>query len=367
MIDRLDGVKKGVKAADELRIVMPTLAKPVYTIYAPVTDSLGVENYATFLYHPQSDRIIETSSGATSTVGETLYRLHYLDQVPLYIGRYIAGFVSLFFAFAIITGLLIHWKNIRSKLFAFSFKQVKKQFWTNSHTVFAILGLPFQLMYAVTGAFYMLSVFVLAPAVMLSYKGDQQKLITTIYPSEAFHVHNEHGKASHMPFTAAVAQIRKDYPDNEISYLEFINPGKAKAALGADLIAEKGFNGNGTVVLDLETGNYKLKINPGDRNYAQSLLAGIAKLHFGSFGGWLMKFVYFILSMLTCFVIISGVLIWKEARNKPSYTDQQRKFHHRVTMIYLAVCFALFPASALLFLLEHLVPMGIGHADLVNT
>lgn len=368
LITRLDSLKSGVQAADEIRIVLPTDARPVYTVYAPVESTSGIY-YATFVYNPIDDRVNELffGNGNSSTTGDTLYRLHFLDQVPLYIGRYIAGFVSLFFAFAIITGVLIHWKNIVSKFYAFSFKQMKKQFSTNAHTVFGIIGLPFQLMYAITGAFYMLSVFILAPAVVVLFKGDQDKLVTEIYPQEAFHEHDaKPSKVAHLLIGEGLQQIRKDYPDHQVSYLEIINPGKQKAALGADLKGNTNFNEDGVVVLDLYTAKYKLEIKPGEKNYRQSILQGISKLHFGNFGGWLLKALYFILSVFTCFVIISGVLIWKEARNKATYTNQQRRFHHSVTMAYLSICFGLFPATAILFNAEQLVPNGAGHADLVN-
>lgn len=367
LIVRLDSLKKGVNAADEIRIVMPTEARPIYTIYAPVAQQ-GVVDYATFTYNPITDGVTELFTGRGSTVGDTLYRLHFLDQIPFYIGRYIAGFVALFFAFAVITGILIHWRNIISKFYGFSFKQLRKQFWTNAHTVFGVIGLPFQLMYAITGAFYMLSVFILAPAVMMLFNGNQDKLVEKIYPSEAFHKHDAKESGSgHMKVAAGVEQIRSDHKGYSISYLEFINPGKENAVLGAELADPLHFNSNGMVVIDLHSGKYKLHLKPGDKNYAASVLGGISKLHFASFGGWLIKALYFILSMFTCFVIISGVLMWKEARNKPSYTDRQRTFHHRVTMIYLSGCFSLFPATALLFIAEQVVPLGDSHASTVNT
>lgn len=364
---RLDTMKVGVKEAHEISMKLPSEARPVYTIYVPIESETGTD-YATFVYNPHTDEITELFHGDGSTTGETLYRLHFLDQVPWYIGRYIAGFVSLFFAFAVVTGLLIHWKNIVSKFYAFSFKNVKKQFWTNAHTVFGLIGLPFQLMYAITGAFYLLSVFILAPAVVVLFKGDQEKLVTMIYPPEAFHEHDEEefAKVSHMSIAQGLQQIRQDYPDYQVSYMEMINMGTEKAVLSTDLVNNDAFNQDGTVVLDLHSGDYKLKINPGEKNYAQSLLLGISKIHFGSFGGWLLKALYFILSIFSCFVIISGILMWKEARNKPIYTDKQRRFHHRVTIVYLAVCFSLFPATALLFISEQLVPWGTGHADRVN-
>ncbi|MDR2274972.1 MAG: PepSY domain-containing protein [Sphingobacterium sp.] len=367
LIHRIDSAQSGIKEAQEIRVVLPTQAKPIYTIYAGVQNA-GSEAYVTAFYNPIDDKITTLEQGNTSTVGETLYRLHFLDQIPLYLGRYIAGFVALFFAFAIITGVLIHWKNIISKFYAFSFRKTKKQFWTNAHTVFGLIGLPFQLMYAITGAFYLLSVFILAPAVILLFNNDQDRLVTMLYPMEAFHEHEGvAATATHGSIGDGLAKIRRDYPAYTVSYLEIINLGRKNAVLGAELINQGAFNANGTVVLDLLAGQYKLEIKPGQKKYAQSLLNGIAVLHFANFGGWLIKALYFVLSMFTCFVIISGVLMWKQARDKPSYTARQRAFHHRVTMFYLSACFSLFPATALLFLTELVVPMAAGHVDRVNS
>lgn len=348
----------------ELRVLLPTQHKPIYTLY--LADQHGA--YSTYNYNPHTGSLRNAAGGAQATTAETLYRLHFLDQIPAYIGRYIAGFVSLFFAFAVITGLLIHWRNIRTKFFAFSFRQLRKQFYTNAHTVFGLLGLPFQLMYAITGAFYLLSVFILAPAVIVLFGGDQDKLVTMIYPPEAYHAHGDSAlPAKNIPIQQLLDTVAAHYPHTEASYLEIINPGHDNAVLTIDLQDRQRFNGDGLIVADLTTGAYKLELQPGQKNYRQSLLQGISKLHFASFGGWLLKLIYFLMAMLTCFVIISGVMIWKEARDKPSYTQRQRRFHHRVTMMYLAICFSLFPATALLFHAEHWVPKGAGHSDSVNS
>ena len=44
------------------------------------------------------------------SLGEFLYRLHFLAQIPYPVGYYLSGFVALFFLFAIVTGVLLHWK-----------------------------------------------------------------------------------------------------------------------------------------------------------------------------------------------------------------------------------------------------------------
>ena len=50
-------------------------------------------------------------------LGEFLYRLHFLDQIPYPYGRYLAGLVAFFFLFAIITGILVHWDKIVSNFY----------------------------------------------------------------------------------------------------------------------------------------------------------------------------------------------------------------------------------------------------------
>ena len=55
-------------------------------------------------------------------MGETLYRLHYFRQLVPSVGIYIAGLVAFFFLFAIVTGILTHWKNIVTKFYAFTTK-----------------------------------------------------------------------------------------------------------------------------------------------------------------------------------------------------------------------------------------------------
>ena len=371
LLSRMDSIYPGAKESHEIRVIQPTSSKPIYTIYAPIEKDSGIQ-FLTFMYNPHSDALTEITHGEWSTTGETLYRLHFLDQIPLYIGRYLAGVVSLFFAFAVITGLLIHWKNIVSKFYAFSFKRITKQFWTNAHTVFGIIGLPFQLMYAITGAFYMLILLVLAPTVLVLFGGDDHKLIEKLFPMEQFHEH-EHAEAhkqehmAHMSIAEGLQRIQRDHPKYNIPYLDIVNLGQKNAVLGAELTAKNQFNSSGIVVLDLHTGGYKMNIQPGTKDYTQSILQGINQVHFGSFGGWLSKALYFILSVFTCFVIISGVLMWKEARNKPTYTDGQRKFHHRVTKLYLAICFSLFPTTAFLFLAEQLFPQTTGRVDIINS
>ncbi|HEV7382353.1 MAG TPA: PepSY domain-containing protein, partial [Dyadobacter sp.] len=122
-----------------------------------------------------------------------------------------------------------------------------------------------------------------------------------------------------------------------------------------------------SIAISLKNGKIVSDNLPGHRSYAQSILPGIARLHFATFGGLALKTIYFFMALFTCFVIISGVLLWKEARNKKSYTDKQKRFHHRVTMSHLAICFGLFPAIAVLFCAGLMIPDIDDHAFYTRT
>ena len=60
-------------------------------------------------------------------------------------------------------------------------------------------------------------------------------------------------------------------------------------------------------------------------------------------------------------------MIWRTARDKPKYTLKQRRFHHRVTKFYLAFTLSLFPALALIFIANKVVPLElVGRVSYVN-
>jgi uncharacterized iron-regulated membrane protein len=365
VLNKLKEQKPQFNLSDDITVIMPTEERPIMNIYGHLIVPKGKpeEHYYTS-YSPVSQSFSEEE---TTTIGETLYRLHFFDQIPV-IGRYLSGFVALFFAFAVVTGVMIHWKNIFTKFNGFSLKGSYKQIWTNAHTVFGLLGLPFQFMYAITGAYYMLSFLVLAPVVMVFFDGDQEKAFKVILAERMLETQeNSPITAKNLKLTTLLNQVKSNHPELKLNYLQIKHFDREDGIFTASVQNNKTFAGDGSVAITLRDGKVVSDNLPGKRSYAQSVLPGIARLHFATFGGLALKIIYFILALFACFVIISGVLLWKEARNKKNYTDKQKYFHHRVTMSYLAICFSMFPAIAILFAAELLVPRSDQHVFYVRS
>lgn len=354
VLRRLKLVKPDFDLSEDITIRTASMERPLVNVYGHLLVGKGkAEKHYYTAYDPADGSF---SQEEKSTIGETLYRLHFFDQIPV-IGRYLSGFIALFFAFAVVTGVMIHWQNIFTKFHGFSLKGSLKQIWTNSHTVFGLLGLPFQFMYAITGAYYMLSFLVLAPVVFVFFGGDQEKALKVIIPERFFDTReNAAFTTENLKLTTLLNDVKAQHPELKLNYLQIKHYDREDGIFTASLENSKTFAGDGSIAILLGNGKTVVDNLPGKKTYAQSVLPGMARLHFATFGGLTLKIIYFLMALFTCYVIISGVLLWKEARNKKSYTEKQKRFHHRVTMVYLAICFGMFPAVAVLFCAELLVP-----------
>ncbi|MEM1220431.1 MAG: PepSY-associated TM helix domain-containing protein, partial [Bacteroidota bacterium] len=301
------------------------------------------------------------------TVGNTLYRLHYFGQIPV-VGLYLSGLTALFFLFATVTGVIVHWRNIVDKFYAFTVKPSWKQIWTNAHTVLGMIGLPFQIVYAVTGAFYGILILLLIPSALILFGGDQQKIIAAVQPSAALTYSDSSEVVDYTKVDGLIAAAKDRFPEEvHLRNVRFRNYGREDGTMSLYFDDERTVLGTGEIIYRVHTEEILFENPPGGGKYTDSVISTIGRLHFATYGGVGLRIIYFILAMLTCFMLISGVLLWQAARNKRTYTDKQRRFHHRVTKANLAVCLGLFPATATIFVANKLIPMDWdGRALVVN-
>lgn len=303
--------------------------------------------------------ILDSKTFKTSTyeeyysLGEFLYRLHFLAQIPYPVGYYLSGFVALFFLFAIVTGFLLHWKKIVSNFYVFRPKEKLKTMWTDAHTSLGILGLPFQFVYAVTGAFFMIKLVLMAPILTTFYGGDQAKLYTDLeYSSAPYEYKNTALKAPYN-INELLAQAKTKWTNFEITSVEIENYGDANMHLTIEgkLDDKQKFSGNGKIVYHVATGKVVKEKNPHTQTtYLDVVKSALYRIHFGDYGGYALKIISFVLGIITCFVIISGVMIWLVAREKKNMPEKKRRFNRRVVRIYLAICLSMYPVTALTFI-----------------
>lgn len=293
-------------------------------------------------------------------LGDFLFNLHYFNQIPV-VGILLSGLVSLFFLLAIVTGLIIHWNKIFSNFFTFRLKGSLKNIWTDAHTILGVIGLPYQLMYALTGTVFGLTVLVFIPYVKVMYDGNTQAMLREMYPSLTSKNYESNGytdsSVSMNPLVLLTAEKISPETNKHITVL-IKNYQDLNAHLIVSIINDQQSSFFNTVesVYQLSNGNLIDEKRTNDLPpYAVGMVAFLHKIHFGHYGGYFVKAIYFLLALLTCIVIVSGVMIWLKARDKKKYLAKQ-KFNNNVGAIYLGACLGLYPAIALLFILTKTLP-----------
>lgn len=304
-------------------------------------------------FYLNTKTFIQSTYQNSYTLGEFLYRLHFLSQIPNAIGRYLSGFVALFFLFAIITGILIHWKKIIPNFFVFRPLKKLKTLWTDAHTSLGVIGLPFQFVYAVTGAFFMLKVLLMAPNVMLLYNGNQTKFYDDLeygLPHLEMANHPLDGPINMNGFIEQTKTIWNGFNVTKVHIFNYGNANMHVLTSGHLGYADK-FSGAGEALYKVECNQLISQKNPQKNNaYLDGVKNILYRLHFGDYGGYALKITSFVLGLISCFVIISGVMIWLVARNRNNLPEKKRRFNLTVVRVYLAICLSMYPITAASFI-----------------
>ena len=299
-------------------------------------------------------------------IGRLLTRLHYFQQVPV-VGLYLSGFISLFFLFAIVSGVIVHWKKIISNFFTFRLRSTIKNLWTDGHTALGILGLPYQFMYAVTGAIFGLTILVV-PLVYVIFE-DANEATEIIFPENKSYELLGVADQSVM-ITPLVKQALAELPGQKFQQFQIVvkNYGDINSHLTitSRIHTDLDFSRRAYAIFKVTNGVLVDQKRMEESSFRSSSFDYFLGLHFGNFGGLFVQLIYFVMAILTCFVIVSGVMIWLVAREKKTYTHKA-KFNKNVGAIYLGACLGLFPAIAILFVTSKILPLDMeGRYQVIN-
>lgn len=294
-------------------------------------------------------------------MGEFLYRLHFLaqlNQIPIRIGvpfgYLLAGLVSFLFVFALITGLMLHWDKIVSNFFVFRPFSKAKTVWTDAHTALGMIGFPYQFMYAVTGVILIMNTVILAPFTYIFYGGKSDKLFQDLEYSDGRDFKYSYTKLDKkIDIESYVHRTQEMWGDAYVGRVMIKNYGDTSMHIVIEGAADTraSFAGTGRVIYKVQNDQIVFHKSPlKNVSYFDRVKSLIYRLHFGDYGGYSLKIVYFILGIMGCVVIISGILIWLVGRDKDSIPAHKRKFNFWLANVFLASSLTMFPVTALAFI-----------------
>lgn len=290
-------------------------------------------------------------------IGEFLYRLHFLaqlNQVPIRLGApfgyLLAGIVSFIFLFALVTGLLLHWNKIVSNFFVFRPWSKWKTVWTDLHTALGVVGFPFQFIYAVTGVILIFNSFLLLPYTKFLYNGDGARLYKDLEYTD-----NMQFEYTYQPLTSPfnlneyLQQVERKWGEHPVRLVSIRNFQDANMHLIITSLADPHFrfSGIGKIIYRVRDHKVLHEQDPSlPATYVGKIKSLVYHLHFGDFGGRPLRIMFFVLGVMGCLIIISGILIWLVARDKNSVPTARRRFNFWTANIFLSSCLSMLPVTA---------------------
>ncbi|MDX2205844.1 MAG: PepSY-associated TM helix domain-containing protein [Hyphomicrobiaceae bacterium] len=238
-----------------------------------------------------------------------LAKLHINLHLPRTWGMFLVGLTGVALLSSLVSGLLSH-PRIFKDAFALRWGGAKRLEQADLHNRLGVWGLPFHIAVSLTGALLGLATLIVGVLALAAYDGDSGKAFALLLGPRA----GADAAPAPLPDVAAmIRRVQAQHPEarfarlrmehaataGQIVHLEMRRPGHL--ALGNAYY----FDGQGRLLGDggYETGSI-----------GRQILAALAPLHFGWFGGSPVKIVYGLLGLALTVITHSGVVIWLARR-----------------------------------------------------
>ncbi|ESQ85462.1 PepSY-associated TM helix domain-containing protein [Asticcacaulis benevestitus] len=245
-------------------------------------------------------------------------RLHYELHLPRPWGGYLIGLIGVALLSSIISGVLSHPRAFKD---AFSLRMggAKRLQEADLHNRLGLWGLPFYLVVSLTGAFLGLTTLIVGVLALAVFKGDvKQAYALFLGPTPI----DNPAAAPPPDLTRMFAYVKADAPRAEVRYIMVEHPFETGGRFSFNA-STPGKISRGETYVFAADGTSAGVLGYEKGTLGQKILSGVAPIHFGWFGGPVVKFIYAILGMGLASITSSGVAIWMARRRdkgKPAET-----------------------------------------------
>lgn len=284
-----------------------------------------------------------------------IYDLHFTAGLPLTPGMYLFGVVCVLYGLALVSGVVIYAPVFFKDLFALRVGRNLKRLWQDAHNVVGMLSLPFHVIFAWSGAVLCIGYLLLAPFQILVYENKLLEILEHDLEASP-HVEPAGERAPMLPLAQVLRRAKLELPELQAESFGFHDPGDAKAQVAVFGHAEqRRLASNAAVVLDAADGTFVAKVEPAQYTPGRAFLNSLTALHFGNFGHYTVKWLYFLLGLAGAFLFYGGNLLWIEARRKRRQVAQPFKTR-AMAALTLGVCLGCMAGVSATFLAGAMLP-----------
>ena len=247
-------------------------------------------------------------SAPLPALGEVLDDLHRTAGIPGAVGGYTMGVVAVLYALALISGTVLLLPRLKRQLFALRPEGGRRRAWLDLHNLLGLTALPFHLVIAITTA-----VFV--------FYAPLEQAMRALSPAADTGVAEAAGQGELLPPATLLARAQAFAPALQAERMVFDALDDRTEALVV-VLGETATGGRRLyVALNPYGGALRYRNSGGSFYHAAS--DAFAALHFGNYGGYLLRWLYFVLALAGAVLFYTGNLLWLGKRARGERRDVQ--------------------------------------------
>ena len=242
-------------------------------------------------------------SAPLPALGEALDDLHRTAGIPGAVGAYAMGVVAVLYALALISGTVLLLPRLKRQLFVLRPEGGRRRAWLDLHNLLGLTALPFHLAIAITTA-----VFV--------FYAPLEQAMRALSPAADTDVAEAAGQGELLPPATLLACAQAFAPALQAERMVFDALDDRAEALVVVLGGTATGGRRLYVALNPYGGALRYRNSGGSFYHAAS--DAFAALHFGNYGGYPLRWLYFVLALAGAVLFYTGNLLWlgKRARGE---------------------------------------------------
>jgi len=253
-----------------------------------------------------------------SELGQFINEIHMRVGIPGQWGSAFMGVVSLLYGVALVSGVIVLLPSLVKDFFLLRVGRNLKRMWLDAHNVVGITGLPFHIVIATTSVAFSLGALLFGAQGLLIY-GDKHRPTMQRFQAQFRQPTPTNEAAPMLPPAQLLQRVQAQAPGFVPEAITYQRPGD-KAAVARFTGREPGYvmeSRYGAVALSAVTGEVvNDSLRPSQQEPWWRTTMTLAGLHFGQYGGAVVRWSYFLLGLAGAWLFYGGNLLWVETRRK---------------------------------------------------
>lgn len=260
-----------------------------------------------------------------SILAQMIDMLHRTGGIPgeigdEYLGGYLMGVAGILYFLALVSGVILLLPTLVKDFFALRPGKNRKRFWLDAHNIIGITSLPYHIVISVTVIVFAFHDQFYDSLAEVVYKNQAMFGTPPAAAARPYEVKDM------LPLTSIISKVKAEAGDSRISEIQFFGLESprpmARVALVNPRYLVQGPEAGYLIVHPYTGVVINASMLPGKESTWSAIVGPFFSLHFGSYGGDMMRWVYFAFGLSGAFLFYSGNLLWLEKRRKVQRPNQ---------------------------------------------